>query len=98
MVRRLAHKTGRRQDRLPHSPTFAVRDYFSSESNSRPGDAASYVVNRLRDRGILAGTDGSPPQRDKAAPAIDLFWKDDADFLVKALGETLAEDPLHEIG
>jgi 4-aminobutyrate aminotransferase-like enzyme len=57
------------------------------------GDAASYVVNRLRDRGILAGTDGPLHNVIKLRPPL-IFSKGDADFFVRVFAEILAEDPL----
>jgi 4-aminobutyrate aminotransferase-like enzyme len=57
------------------------------------GDAAGYVVNRLRDRGILAGTDGPLHNVIKLRPPL-IFSENDADFLVKALREIVSEDPL----
>jgi 4-aminobutyrate aminotransferase-like enzyme len=59
------------------------------------GEAASYVVNRLRDRGILAGTDGPLHNVIKLRPPL-IFSKEDADFFVRVLAEILAEDPLRE--
>jgi 4-aminobutyrate aminotransferase-like enzyme len=59
------------------------------------GDAASYVVNRLRDRGILTGTDGSLHNVIKLRPPL-IFSKEDADFFVKVLAEILGENPLRD--
>jgi 4-aminobutyrate aminotransferase-like enzyme/Ser/Thr protein kinase RdoA (MazF antagonist) len=59
------------------------------------GDAASYVVNRLRDRGILAGTDGPLHNVIKLRPPL-IFSKDDAEFFIEVLVEILAENPLRE--
>jgi 4-aminobutyrate aminotransferase-like enzyme len=59
------------------------------------GDAASYVVNRLRDRGILAGTDGPLHNVIKLRPPL-IFSESDADFLVKVLGEIISEGPLYD--
>jgi 4-aminobutyrate aminotransferase-like enzyme/Ser/Thr protein kinase RdoA (MazF antagonist) len=59
------------------------------------GDAAACVVNRLRDRGILAGTDGPLHNVIKLRPPL-IFSKEDADFFVRVLAEILAEDPLRE--
>jgi 4-aminobutyrate aminotransferase-like enzyme/Ser/Thr protein kinase RdoA (MazF antagonist) len=60
------------------------------------GEQASYVVNRLRDRGILAGTDGPLHNVIKLRPPL-IFTKEDADFFVRVFAEILAEDPLGEI-
>jgi 4-aminobutyrate aminotransferase-like enzyme/Ser/Thr protein kinase RdoA (MazF antagonist) len=57
------------------------------------GDQASYVVNRLRARGVLAGTDGPLHNVIKLRPPL-IFTKEDADFFVKVLAEILAEDRL----
>ncbi|HWQ15370.1 MAG TPA: aminotransferase class III-fold pyridoxal phosphate-dependent enzyme [Roseiflexaceae bacterium] len=65
-----------------------VRDRQTLE----PADAeASYVVNRLRERCILAGTDGPYHNVIKIRPPLP-FGEEDADFLLQALDETLAED------
>jgi len=60
------------------------------------GDQASYVVNRLRDRGILAGTDGPLHNVIKLRPPL-IFSGEDADFFVGVLTEILAEEPFLEI-
>jgi 4-aminobutyrate aminotransferase-like enzyme len=52
---------------------------------------ASYVVNRLRDRGILAGTDGPHHNVIKLRPPL-VFTEADADLFVKTLDEILQED------
>jgi 4-aminobutyrate aminotransferase-like enzyme/Ser/Thr protein kinase RdoA (MazF antagonist)/murein DD-endopeptidase MepM/ murein hydrolase activator NlpD len=57
------------------------------------GEQASYVVNRLRDRGVLAGTDGPLHNVIKLRPPL-IFSKEDADFFVRVFAEILAEDPL----
>jgi len=53
---------------------------------------ASYVVNRLRARGILAGTDGPHHNVIKLRPPL-IFSQADADLFVTTLGAVLAEDP-----
>jgi 4-aminobutyrate aminotransferase-like enzyme/Ser/Thr protein kinase RdoA (MazF antagonist) len=53
---------------------------------------ASYVVNRLRNRGILAGTDGPHHNVIKLRPPL-IFSQADADLFVTTLGAILAEDP-----
>jgi 4-aminobutyrate aminotransferase-like enzyme/Ser/Thr protein kinase RdoA (MazF antagonist) len=53
---------------------------------------ASYVVNRLRDRGILAGTDGPHHNVIKLRPPL-IFSQADADLFVTTLDFVLAEDP-----
>jgi 4-aminobutyrate aminotransferase-like enzyme/Ser/Thr protein kinase RdoA (MazF antagonist) len=54
--------------------------------------AASYVVNRLRERAILAGTDGPFDNVLKIRPPL-VFTEDDADRFVATLDEILGEDP-----
>jgi 4-aminobutyrate aminotransferase-like enzyme len=50
----------------------------------RNGDEASEVVNRMRHRGILAGTDGPRHNVIKIRPPL-VFTREDADFFVKTL-------------
>jgi 4-aminobutyrate aminotransferase-like enzyme len=52
----------------------------------------SYVVNRLRERGILAGTEGPHQNVIKIRPPLP-FSKSDADLLVRTLDAVLKEDP-----
>jgi 4-aminobutyrate aminotransferase-like enzyme len=52
---------------------------------------ASYVVNRLRDCGILAGTDGPHHNVVKLRPPL-IFSESDADFFTKTLDAILDED------
>jgi 4-aminobutyrate aminotransferase-like enzyme/Ser/Thr protein kinase RdoA (MazF antagonist) len=52
---------------------------------------ASYVVNRLRECGILTGTDGPHHNVIKLRPPL-MFTKRDADLFVKTLDEILQED------
>lgn len=52
---------------------------------------ASYVVNRLRERGILAGTDGPYHNVIKLRPPL-VFSQADADLFASTLDEVLAED------
>jgi 4-aminobutyrate aminotransferase-like enzyme/Ser/Thr protein kinase RdoA (MazF antagonist) len=58
---------------------------------------ASYVVNRLRDCGILAGTDGPHHNVIKLRPPL-VFSKADADLFVKTLDAILQEDAAHPSG
>ncbi len=53
---------------------------------------ASYVVNRLRECGILAGTDGPHHNVIKLRPPL-IFSLADADLFVSTLENILAEDP-----
>jgi 4-aminobutyrate aminotransferase-like enzyme len=52
---------------------------------------ASYVVNRLRDRGILAGTDGPHHNVIKLRPPL-VFREADATLFVETLEAVLQED------
>jgi 4-aminobutyrate aminotransferase-like enzyme/Ser/Thr protein kinase RdoA (MazF antagonist) len=52
---------------------------------------ASYIVNRLRERGILAGTDGPHHNVLKLRPPL-IFSQGDADLFVTTLDAILAED------
>ena len=52
---------------------------------------ASYIVNRLRDHGILAGTDGPFHNVIKLRPSM-IFTRADAQFFLDILGEVLDED------
>ena len=53
--------------------------------------AASYVVNRLRELGVLAGTDGPHENVIKLRPAL-IFSEADADVFADTLNEVLGED------
>jgi 4-aminobutyrate aminotransferase-like enzyme/Ser/Thr protein kinase RdoA (MazF antagonist) len=61
------------------------------ETREPAADAASYVVNRMRDRGILAGTDGPFHNVIKIRPPMP-FNETDADFVVAAMDAILGED------
>jgi 4-aminobutyrate aminotransferase-like enzyme/Ser/Thr protein kinase RdoA (MazF antagonist) len=52
---------------------------------------ASYVVNRLRERGILTGTDGPHHNVIKLRPPL-IFSQADADLFVETLDRVLSED------
>jgi 4-aminobutyrate aminotransferase-like enzyme len=53
---------------------------------------ASYALNRLRECGILTGTDGPHHNVIKLRPPL-VFTEADADFFVSALDAILQEDP-----
>ena len=55
---------------------------------------ASYVVNRLRECGILTGTDGPHHNVIKLRPPM-VFTAKNADLFVSILDEILQEDPAH---
>ncbi len=67
-----------------------VRD---RETLEPAAEEASYVVNRLRELGILAGTDGPFHNVIKIRPPMCLGERD-ADHLVEALDRVLGEDPV----
>jgi 4-aminobutyrate aminotransferase-like enzyme len=54
-------------------------------------EEAAYVVERLRDLGVLTGTDGPLHNVLKARPPL-IFSEDDASLFVQRLDEVLAED------
>jgi 4-aminobutyrate aminotransferase-like enzyme len=62
--------------------------------NGRTGKLGSYLVRlcaRLRERGILTGTDGPDHNVIKLRPPL-IFSESDADLFVNNLGEILRED------
>jgi 4-aminobutyrate aminotransferase-like enzyme len=61
------------------------------------GPEAAYVVERLRERGVLAGTDGPFHNVIKVRPPL-CFSEADADLFVSALDDVLAEDPVRTAG
>ena len=67
-----------------------VRDRATLEPAT---EEASYVVNRLRDRGILCGVDGPHENVLKLRPPL-VFGESDADRFVATLDDVLAEGPV----
>jgi 4-aminobutyrate aminotransferase-like enzyme len=67
-----------------------VRD---RETREPAGEEASYVVNRLRDRGILTGTDGPHENVLKLRPPL-VISEADVDLFVRTLDDVLGEDPV----
>jgi 4-aminobutyrate aminotransferase-like enzyme len=65
-----------------------VRDRTSLEPAS---EEANYVVNRLRERGVLTGTDGPHHSVLKIRPPL-VFSEADAGLFLETLGEVLEED------
>jgi 4-aminobutyrate aminotransferase-like enzyme/Ser/Thr protein kinase RdoA (MazF antagonist) len=61
------------------------------ETREAAPNQASYIVNRLRERGILAGTDGPHHNVIKLRPPL-IFSQADADLFVTTLDAVLAED------
>jgi 4-aminobutyrate aminotransferase-like enzyme/Ser/Thr protein kinase RdoA (MazF antagonist) len=70
-----------------------VRDAISREPATEEAD---YVVNRLRERGILAGTDGPYHNVIKLRPPL-IFSEADADLFCETLASILAEDAAQPI-
>jgi hypothetical protein len=56
-------------------------------------EEASYVVERLRERGILSGLDGPHENVLKLRPPL-VFGEEDADRFVSTLDDVLGEDPV----
>ena len=74
------------------SGLFLGVDLVQDHSTREPATAqASYVVNRLRERGILAGTDGPHHNVLKLRPPL-IFCESDADLFVTTFNSILAED------
>ncbi len=65
-----------------------VRD---RETREPAPDEAGYVVNRLRERGVLTGTDGPHHNVLKLRPPL-VVSEEDADLLLETLDEVLGED------
>ena len=61
------------------------------ETGDAAPEQAAYVVNRLRECGILSGTDGPDHNVIKLRPPL-VFTAGDADLFVKTLNEVLQED------
>ncbi len=76
------------------SGLFLGLELVRNRETLEPADAeASYIVNRMREHGILAGTDGPLHNVIKLRPPL-VFHADDAAFLVDALRRILQEDAL----
>jgi 4-aminobutyrate aminotransferase-like enzyme len=74
------------------SGLFLGIDLVRDRETREPAAAqADYVVNRLRDRGILAGTDGPHHNVIKLRPPL-IFSEADADLFVITLESILQED------
>jgi len=69
----------------------------SQETRAAAPDQASYVVNRLRELGILAGTDGPFHNVIKLRPPL-IFSGKDAEHFTSELASVLEEDAAHPIG
>jgi 4-aminobutyrate aminotransferase-like enzyme/Ser/Thr protein kinase RdoA (MazF antagonist) len=74
------------------SGLFLGLDLVRKRETRRPATAqATYIVNRLRERGILAGTDGPHHNVIKLRPPL-IFTESDADLFNSTLDAALAED------
>jgi 4-aminobutyrate aminotransferase-like enzyme len=75
------------------SGLFLGLDLVQNQETRRPASKeASYVINRLRERGILAGTDGPYHNVIKLRPPL-IFSKADSELLIQTLNSILEEDP-----
>jgi len=75
------------------SGLFLGIDLVTNRTTRAPAtQQASYVVNRLRDCGILAGTDGPHHNVIKLRPPL-IFSNSDADLFTSTLDKILHEDP-----
>lgn len=75
------------------SGLFLGLDLVNQRETREPAtDRANYVVNRLRDRGILAGTDGPHHNVIKLRPPL-IFSNRDAALFNSTLVDILSEDP-----
>lgn len=80
------------------SGLFLGLDLVRDRANREPApEEASYVVNRLRERGVLAGTDGPHHNVIKLRPPL-IFSQSDADLFLSSLGSVLGEDPAQPRG
>jgi 4-aminobutyrate aminotransferase-like enzyme/Ser/Thr protein kinase RdoA (MazF antagonist) len=74
------------------SGLFLGVDFVRDRTSREPApDEASYIVNRLRDSGILTGTDGPHHNVIKLRPPL-VFSEADADVFVRALNSILEEN------
>jgi 4-aminobutyrate aminotransferase-like enzyme len=74
------------------SGLFLGLDLVTNRETREPATAqANYVVNRMRERGILAGTDGPHHNVIKLRPPL-IFTEGDADLFNATLDAILAED------
>ncbi|MBS1840324.1 MAG: aminotransferase class III-fold pyridoxal phosphate-dependent enzyme [Acidobacteria bacterium] len=74
------------------SGLFLGLDLVTNRDTRKPATAqASYVVNRLRERGALAGTDGPHHNVIKLRPPL-IFTEADADLFTATLDGILGED------
>ncbi|HSD66257.1 MAG TPA: aminotransferase class III-fold pyridoxal phosphate-dependent enzyme, partial [Vicinamibacteria bacterium] len=95
---RLAGGLGRLQDRhaaigdVRGSGLFLGVELVRDRATLEPApEEADYVVNRLRERGVLTGTDGPHHNVLKIRPPL-VFSEEDADLFLETIGEVLEED------
>jgi len=75
------------------SGLFLGLDFVHDRETRRPATReASYVINRMRERGVLAGTDGPYHNVIKLRPPL-IFGEADAELLVATLNSILEEAP-----
>ena len=75
------------------SGLFLGLDLVQDRETRRPATRkAFYITNRLRERGILTGTDGPFHNVIKLRPPL-IFCEEDSKLLVKTLNSILEEDP-----
>jgi 4-aminobutyrate aminotransferase-like enzyme len=80
------------------SGLFLGLDLVRDRETRRPAsEEAAYVTNRLRERGILTGTDGPYHNIIKLRPPL-IFCEADSELLVAALDSVLEEDPAQPRG
>jgi len=75
------------------SGLFLGIELISPSTKKPAASAASYLVNRMRERGVLMSVDGPRHNVIKIKPPM-CFIKNDADFLMENLGLVLREDAM----
>jgi 4-aminobutyrate aminotransferase-like enzyme/Ser/Thr protein kinase RdoA (MazF antagonist) len=65
---------------------------FSQDTREPAPQQADYIVNRLRENGVLTGTDGPHHNVLKLRPPL-IVSQEDSDFLIHVLDKVLREDP-----
>jgi 4-aminobutyrate aminotransferase-like enzyme len=74
------------------SGLFLGVDFVRDRSTREPApEEADYIVNRLRERGVLTGTDGPHHNVIKLRPPL-IFSEADANLFAATLEEILGED------
>jgi 4-aminobutyrate aminotransferase-like enzyme len=80
------------------SGLFLGLDLVRNRETRDPAPAeAAYIVNRLRERGVLTGTDGPYHNVLKLRPPL-IFSEADADLFLATLDAVLGEDPAQPSG